>query len=64
MRFVGHKVIGDNHLGDWGTQYGLLLVGMREFGSVEALDADSIAELERIYKLASEPRRTRRGVRS
>ncbi len=54
LRFVGHKVIGDNHLGDWGTQYGLLLVGMREFGTVEALDADSIVELERIYKLASE----------
>lgn len=53
LRFTGHSVIGDNHLGDWGTQFGLLIVGMREFGSQAALDADPIEELERIYKLAS-----------
>lgn len=53
LRFLGHKVIGDNHLGDWGTQFGLLIVGMRRFGSQAALDAEPIEELERIYKLAS-----------
>ncbi|MEM9196105.1 MAG: arginine--tRNA ligase, partial [Myxococcota bacterium] len=53
LRFVGHEVIGDNHLGDWGTQYGLLIVGMREFGSDNALATSPIDELERIYKLAS-----------
>jgi arginyl-tRNA synthetase len=53
LRFLGHSVIGDNHLGDWGTQFGLLIVGMREFGSQAALDSDPIEELERIYKLAS-----------
>lgn len=53
LRFLGHSVIGDNHLGDWGTQFGLLIVGMREFGSQAALDAEPIEELERIYKLAS-----------
>jgi arginyl-tRNA synthetase len=53
LRFLGHPVIGDNHLGDWGTQFGLLIVGMREFGSQAALDAEPIEELERIYKLAS-----------
>lgn len=53
LRFVGHDVIGDNHLGDWGTQFGLLLVGMRRWGAAEALDADPIGELERVYKLAS-----------
>ncbi|MCA9607264.1 MAG: arginine--tRNA ligase [Myxococcales bacterium] len=52
-RFAGHTVIGDNHLGDWGTQFGLLIVGMREWGSEEALAADPIVELERVYKLAS-----------
>ncbi len=51
---VGHEVIRDNHLGDWGTQFGLLIVGMREWGSEDALQADPIAELERVYKLASE----------
>jgi len=54
LRFAGHEVIGDNHLGDWGTQFGLLIVGMREWGSTAALDADAIVELERVYKLASE----------
>ncbi len=54
LAFVGHDVIRDNHLGDWGTQFGLLIVGMREWGSEDALRADPIAELERVYKLASE----------
>src|SRR5690606_10292721 len=36
LRFVGHEVISDNHIGDWGTQYGLLLVGMNEFGNPAA----------------------------
>jgi arginyl-tRNA synthetase len=54
LRFVGHDVIGDNHLGDWGTQFGLLIVGMREFGDEAAMNAEPIVELERVYKLASE----------
>ncbi|MET0341809.1 MAG: arginine--tRNA ligase [Polyangiales bacterium] len=58
LRFVGHEVIGDNHLGDWGTQFGLLIVGMRRFGDEAALKAEPIVELERIYKLASETAKT------
>jgi arginyl-tRNA synthetase len=54
LRFVGHTVIGDNHLGDWGTQFGLLIVGMRAFGDAQALESEPIVELERIYKQASE----------
>ena len=53
LRFVGHRVIGDNHLGDWGTQFGLLIVGMRRFGDDEALSREPIVELERVYKLAA-----------
>jgi arginyl-tRNA synthetase len=52
-RFLGHDVIGDNHIGDWGTQYGLLLTGMRELGDLAALDNSPIEELERVYKEAS-----------
>jgi arginyl-tRNA synthetase len=54
LAFMGHDVIRDNHLGDWGTQFGLLIVGMRTWGSEDALRRDPIAELERVYKLASE----------
>ena len=53
LRFLGHRVIGDNHLGDWGTQFGLLIVGMREFGDEAALAENAIVELERVYKAAS-----------
>ena len=48
-RFLGYKVIADNHLGDWGTQFGLMLVGYRAFLDKEALECDPIGELERIY---------------
>ncbi len=58
LRFIGHDVIGDNHLGDWGTQFGLLIVGMRELGDVAALEQEPIVELERVYKLASERAKT------
>lgn len=54
LSFLGHDVIRDNHLGDWGTQFGLLMIGMRKWGNEDALQADPIAELERVYKLASE----------
>lgn len=53
LRYVGHEVIGDNHIGDWGTQYGLLLTGMRELGDSQALETSPIEELERVYKAAS-----------
>ncbi|MFO0692184.1 MAG: arginine--tRNA ligase [Polyangiales bacterium] len=53
LRFTGHHVIGDNHLGDWGTQFGLLIMGMREWGNQDDLVSNPIVELERVYKLAS-----------
>ncbi|MCS6800027.1 MAG: arginine--tRNA ligase [Myxococcota bacterium] len=57
LRFLGHRVLGDNHLGDWGTQFGLLLAGIKRWGSQVALEGDAVAELERIYRLASEAAR-------
>ncbi len=54
LAFMGHDVVRDNHIGDWGTQFGLLIVGMREWGDEAALERDPIMELERVYKLASE----------
>ncbi len=51
-RFLGYRVIADNHLGDWGTQFGLLLLGFREFADPTAYEASPIEELERVYVLS------------
>ncbi len=51
LRLLGHHVITDNHLGDWGTQFGKLLVGWKRHLDPAALKADPISEMERLYKL-------------
>ncbi len=51
LRFVGHRVISDNHVGDWGTQFGILIYGWRHFLDHEAFRRDPVAELVRIYRL-------------
>ncbi len=48
-RFLGFDVVADNHIGDWGTQFGILLVAYRLFGNPEAFEEDPIEELERVY---------------
>lgn len=48
--FLGHRIITDNHVGDWGTQFGMLIVGYRTILDHAAYKRDSIAELERVYK--------------
>ncbi len=48
-RFLGFQVVADNHIGDWGTQFGLLLTGFRSLGSWEAMEQDPMEELERVY---------------
>lgn len=50
LRLLGHRVITDNHIGDWGTQFGMLLLGWKTRLDRAALERDSIGELERIYK--------------
>lgn len=54
LRFLGHRVITDNHIGDWGTQFGMLIVGWKQHRNNDALRVDPIAELERLYKLIQE----------
>ena len=49
LRALGHRVITDNHLGDWGTQFGKLLVGWKQQLDRAALGRDPIAEMERLY---------------
>jgi arginyl-tRNA synthetase len=48
-RFMGYRVIADNHMGDWGTQFGLIIQGYRHFLNKEALAESPVQELERIY---------------
>ena len=50
LRLLGHRVVTDNHIGDWGTQFGMLLHGWKTRLDRDALERDPIAELERIYK--------------
>ncbi len=49
-RFLGHRVIADNHIGDWGTQFGMILWGWKNLLDESALEADPIPELLRIYR--------------
>lgn len=49
-RFLGHNVITDNHLGDWGTQFGMIIYGYKHFADAKAYEADPVSELGRLYK--------------
>ena len=48
-RKVGYQPIKINHLGDWGTQFGKLIVAYKLWGNSEAIDAEPITELLRLY---------------
>ena len=47
--FLGHRVIADNHIGDWGTQFGQLIWAWNHWRDEEAFAADPVPELERLY---------------
>jgi arginyl-tRNA synthetase len=51
LRFLGHRAISDNHLGDWGTQFGMIIYGYKHFVDRAAYAAAPVAELSRLYKL-------------
>ena len=48
-RALGYNVIADNHLGDWGTQFGIIIMGYRNFVDKEKLATEPATELERCY---------------
>jgi len=50
LEFCGAEVIRDNHIGDWGTQFGKLIYAYKRFLNQEALAKDPLEELERLYK--------------
>jgi arginyl-tRNA synthetase len=49
LRAVGYTVVADNHLGDWGTQFGKLIVAYRKWLDPKAFEEDAVAELLRLY---------------
>jgi arginyl-tRNA synthetase len=49
LRFLGHRVVSDNHLGDWGTQFGMLLYGYKHFLDSKGLAKDPVGEMLRLY---------------
>ena len=51
LGFMGHHVISDNHLGDWGTQFGMIIYGYKHFVDSAAYDEHPVQELGRLYKL-------------
>lgn len=54
LKFLGHRAIGDNHIGDWGTQFGMIIYGYRHFLDRAAYQASPVAELARIYRLVNQ----------
>ena len=50
LRFLGHRAISDNHIGDWGTQFGMILYGYKHFLDTEAYRQNPVEELARLYR--------------
>jgi arginyl-tRNA synthetase len=63
LLFLGHQVIADNHIGDWGTQFGMILLGYKREGDAEKLRADPFGHLEAIYKKVQAEAKEDEGVR-
>ncbi|HET9417735.1 MAG TPA: arginine--tRNA ligase [Chthoniobacterales bacterium] len=49
-QFLGHDVIRDNHIGDWGTQFGMVIWGWKNLLDRQSLERDPLSEIVRIYK--------------
>lgn len=55
LNFSGYDVQSDTHLGDWGTQFGLLLLAYKKWGDLSVIEKDPIVELNKLYvKINSE----------
>jgi len=46
---LGYKTIGINHIGDWGTQFGKLIVAIKKWGNDEEIKSDPISKLNELY---------------
>ena len=62
LSFLGYRVVGDNHLGDWGTQFGKLLCAFSRWGSEEELERNPTASLLGLYVRFHEEAKTDAGL--
>ena len=62
FRALGYNVVADNHLGDWGTQFGILIKGYRELLTQEERDNLSVPYLEKCYVLSAAKAKEEDGV--
>ena len=54
LKFQGHHVITDNHLGDWGTQFGMIIFGYKNYLDAEAYQKNPVEELGRLYRFVQQ----------
>jgi len=53
LRFLDHSVTSDNHIGDWGTQFGMIIFGYKHFRIQEEYEKYRVAELGRVYRFVN-----------
>jgi arginyl-tRNA synthetase len=61
--FIGHRVIADNHIGDWGTGFGMILFGYKREGDPVKMQLDPFGHLEAIYRKVQAEAKTDESVR-
>ncbi|QEG33891.1 arginine--tRNA ligase [Bythopirellula goksoeyrii] len=54
LQALGHRVISDNHIGDWGTQFGMIIYGFKNLVDEQAFAKEPVAELSRLYRLVNQ----------
>jgi arginyl-tRNA synthetase len=51
--FLGYRVVGDNHLGDWGKQFGMNIAAIVKWGRPEGEGEEAIAQIDKLYSTYS-----------
>ncbi|WP_442505912.1 arginine--tRNA ligase [Novipirellula sp. SH528] len=64
LAFLGHDVLTDNHLGDWGTQFGIIIYGYKHFGDPDQVAKNPVPELASLYRLVNQLIEYRKAKRS
>ena len=54
LRFLCYQVETDNHLGDWGTQFGIIIYGYKHFGDPDVVKSSPVQELAKLYRIVNQ----------